>query len=78
MIFYSFRNLPGTLFVSHHLLQPLEKMKFLVLLFIQIELRWSDFYRTLSRCLELCVLFTLDCSDFVLLSGETYSASILL
>jgi len=74
MIFYLSRNLSGILFVLYYLLQPLEEMKLLVLLFIQIGLRWSNFHRTLSRHLELCVLFTLDCLDFILLSTiETFS-----
>ena len=65
------RSLFGTLFTLHYLLQLLEEMKLLVLLFIQIGLRQSNFHRALSRHLELCVLFILDYLDFVLLSEET-------
>jgi len=71
MISYSSRNLPGILFDLHLLLQALVVRRLLVLLFIQNGPRWSDFHRTLSRRLELCVLFTLDCPGFTLLSEET-------
>ena len=70
-IFYSSRNLPGILFDLHLLLQALVARRSLVLLFTQNGPRWCDFHRTLSRHPELCVLFTLDCPDFALLSGET-------
>ena len=69
-MFYLSRNLPGMLFALHHLLQFLEEMKFLALPFIQIRFMWSNFHRTLSKQSVLCVLFILDCLDFVLLSGE--------
>jgi len=71
MVFSLSRNLSENLFTLHYLLQLLEEIKLLVLLFIQIEPRWSDFHRTLSRYLEIYVLFILDCSDFVLLLEET-------
>ena len=70
MIFCLFRNLSGTSFTLHHLLLSLKVVKWLVLLFTQNGPRQSDFHRTLSRHLELCVLFILDCPDFALLSGE--------
>ena len=66
-------NLSGILFALYYLLQSLEEMKLLVLLFIQIRPRWSNFYKILSRHLELCILFILDCPDFALLLEETQS-----
>ena len=75
MIFYSSRNLFKILFALYYLLQLLKEMKLLVSLFIQIRSKQFDFYRTLSRYLQLYVLFTLDCSDFVLLSKETQSTT---
>ena len=71
MIFYSSRNLSRILFDLYLLLQALVARRLLVLLVIQNRSRWFDFYRTLSRHPELCVLFILDCLDFALLSEET-------
>jgi len=49
MISYSSKNLTGILFNLYYLLQSLKEIKFLMLPFIQIGPRWSDFYITLKE-----------------------------
>jgi len=67
-IFYLSRNLSRILFTLHYLLQSLKEMKLLVLLFIQIGFRWSDFYRVMcfihSKLYRLCFAFRRDIVDY--------------